>query len=225
MAGRLKADRGYAGLLTHNPIHKHWNTYWGTPCLYDLGELAEYLELEPLQNHQVSMQQPDLDFAYGRNCALFDKLRLWAYVAIREYRDKKVTVWHTAVNNYAMELNVFTIPLSQQEVSGIAKSVAKWVWQRDLEACKRFIGRQSSRGKRNTSQTQAEKGRKGGLASGQARLAANFNKRIAAEVMTAEGYTQQQIAEVLGVTRQTISNWQKYVNGVQMKQPKSDITH
>ncbi|WP_418015396.1 replication initiation protein [Photobacterium damselae] len=27
---RLKADTGYAGLLTKNPLHNHWKTvYWG----------------------------------------------------------------------------------------------------------------------------------------------------------------------------------------------------
>lgn len=207
MARRLQADKGYAGLLTHNPVHKRWRTYWGTSCLYELGELAEYLELEPLQNSKTPMQ-PDFDFAYGRNCALFDKLRLWAYVAIRDYRDKTVSVWRTAVNSHAAELNVFTTPLSQQEVSGIAKSVAKWVWQRDLEACKRFSERQSFKGKCTRRETQV----KAGKASGQARLAANFNKRVAAELMTAEGYTQQQIAEALEVSQKTISNWLKAKN-------------
>ena len=33
----------------------------------------------------------------------------------------------------------------------------------------------------------------------------NFNKRVAAEALRADGYTQQEVAEVLGVSQRTIS--------------------
>ena len=90
----------------------------------------------------------------------------------------------------------FTSPLSVNEVLAIAKSVAKWVWTRDADAEARFIARQKA------------KGVKGGKAKG----LANFNKRVAAEALRTEGYTQKETALALGVTQQTIANWQKDFN-------------
>ena len=51
---------------------------------------------------------------------------------------------------------------------------------------------------------QAEKGRKGGKANG----LANFNKRVAAEALRADGYTQKETAEALGVSQSVIAKWQ-----------------
>lgn len=96
MAERMGADKSYAGLLTHNPTHKHWRTYWGRRQPYDLGELADYLELSPYSDHfkpsAEVLETANQDvFAYGRNCTMFDRLRKWAYTAIREHRGGKVT--------------------------------------------------------------------------------------------------------------------------------------
>ena len=40
----------------------------------------------------------------------------------------------------------------------------------------------------------------------------NFNKRVAAEALRADGYTQQEVAEVLGVSQRTISIGRKDFN-------------
>ena len=90
--------------------------------------------------------------------------------------------------------------------------MAKWVWARDADAEARFIAKQVKEGrnggKANSSEVQAIKGAKGGKAKG----AANFNKRVAAEALRADGYTQKEIAEALDVCQKTISNWQKDFN-------------
>ena len=74
--------------------------------------------------------------------------------------------------------------------------MAKWVWARDADAEARFIARQKS------------KGAKGGKAKG----LANFNKRVAAEALRSDGYTQKEIALALEVRQSTVSNWQKDFN-------------
>ncbi|MEZ6605364.1 primase C-terminal domain-containing protein, partial [Klebsiella pneumoniae] len=61
-----------------------------------------------------------------RNCTLFDKTRKWAYRAIRqgwpEYEQ-----WLQACYERASAYNLqFAVPLDENEVSGIAKSIAKW---------------------------------------------------------------------------------------------------
>ena len=93
-----------------------------------------------------------------------------------------------------------------------SKSVARWVWARDADAEAKFIAKQVKEGrnggKANSSASQAIKGAKGGKAKG----LANFNKRVAAEALRMDGYTQKETAEALGVTQQTISNWQKDMN-------------
>ena len=196
MTFALKADPNYSGLLTKNPIHKKWRTYWGSETAYDLSELAEYVSLANVQ------KRADCDFrGFGRNCTVFDKLRAWAYVAVREYRGGKVTHWREAVATQAQNYNDFATPLSVNEILAIAKSVAKWVWARDADAELRFITRQKA------------KGAKGGKAKG----LANFNKRVAAEALRSDGYTQKEIALVLEVRQSTISNWQKDFNDLFLK--------
>ncbi|MEZ9546520.1 MULTISPECIES: replication initiation protein [Vibrio] len=79
MIERLKADRGFAGLLTKNPLHPHWQNEFWTEHEYTLDELADYLDLKgyPLRGSEVS--------GLGRNCELFDSVRQWSYKAIREF--------------------------------------------------------------------------------------------------------------------------------------------
>ena len=58
------------------------------------------------------------------NCTLFDSLRKWAYVAVRQYRGDKITLWREAVATQALKLNQFAMPLDAKEAQGIGKSVA-----------------------------------------------------------------------------------------------------
>ena len=191
MTFALKADPNYSGLLTKNPVHQNWRTYWGSKAAYELSELAEYVNLSNMQKRVESDSR-----GFGRNCTIFDKLRAWAYVAVRDYRGGKVTLWREAVAAQAQNFNDFTSPLSVNEVLAIAKSVAKWVWARDADAEARFIARQKA------------KGAKGGKAKG----LANFNKRVAAEALRADGYTQKETADALDLNQATISRWQKEFN-------------
>ena len=137
MASKMQADKQYSGLLTKNPTHKQWRTYWGCRTPYELGELAEYIDLKNITPSADSDQ-----CGYGRNCTLFDSLRKWAYVAVRQYRGDKVMLWREAVATQAIKLNQFAVPLDGKETLGIGKSVAKWVWARDAEAEATFIARQ-----------------------------------------------------------------------------------
>ena len=137
-------------------------------------------------------------------------MRLWAYVAVRQYRASSIVAWREAVYAQAQSCNEFESPLSVNEVRAIGKSVAKWVWARDADAEAKFIAKQVKEGRNGEKliAVQAIKGAKGGKAKG----LANFNKRVAAEALRMDGYTQKETAEALGVTQQTISNWQKDMN-------------
>ena len=54
MTFALKADPNYSGLLTKNPTHANWRTYWGSKAAYELSELAEYVSLTNIQKRAES---------------------------------------------------------------------------------------------------------------------------------------------------------------------------
>lgn len=147
MTTQMRADAGYVGLITKNPLHADWRTFTvgGT---YDLSDLAEYVTLGAANDSKVPQ-------GLGRNCDLFERTRVWSYKAIRqgwpEFRQ-----WFNAVYERCAAYNLsFAQPLDAQEVAGIARSIAKWTH-------KHF----SPEG---FSTYQATRGRLGGLASGAAR--------------------------------------------------------
>lgn len=143
MAG---ADRGYSGLITKNPNHAAWRTLWGHGHLFDLHELAEYVP--NLKKFKDS--RPADEVGIGRNVALFDHLRKWAYREVRLFRGdgrKHFDVWNNDVRDQAEKRNGdFKDPLPYSEVKATAKSVAKWVWQQDPAAEAKFRAKQSARG-------------------------------------------------------------------------------
>lgn len=192
---KLKADLNYSGLIAKNPFsNKFWHVIpVAIEARYELSELEQWVSLTGVSKlHEKASEA----VALGRNCSLFDSLRKFSYQEIRKFRTGKIDTWRVHILEKTMELNIFPEPLPQSEVKAIAKSVANWVWKNMRQDSTQFKQRQSARG------------RKGGKAKGRA----NFNKRVAAEVLRAEGYTQKETAEALGVTQQTIANWQQDFN-------------
>jgi hypothetical protein len=206
----LRADAGYSGLITKNPKHPDWKLYRGPRLGYELSELAEALEWigVDIRKHRPNTAKAAEQAGLGRNCSLFDRLRHWAYVAVRAYRAERKAGqieawnrWMSACNTRALEYNGdFRYPLDGREVWWVARSVAKWVWQRDAQAELEFLARQ------------ATKGRKGGVVSGLSRAARSEDKRAEARRMRELGMTQREIAVALGVTQQTISLWLRHTN-------------
>ena len=140
---KLRADPGYSGSIIKNPLHNHWRTIWNNK-LYDLGELAEYCEL-PKTNRK---QQDENLLVSGRNCRLFEELRQFAYQWVLQFKrnNNSFVQWRDFVVNHADSLNIFEIPLGQNEVKSVATSVADWVWRHFSP--EKFSEIQSARGKR-----------------------------------------------------------------------------
>ena len=175
----LNADVSYTGLITKNALHKHWRTHLLREQPYTLNQLAERLDLT---SREISKPiQPDDAVGLGRNCCVFHTVRKWAYIAIRKHRSSTYNQWLDAVLNECVSLNnQFTLPMNHNEVKGIAKSIARWVWKRDPHCYAMFIERQSM------------KGRNGGKAKG----AAYLDKRLQAKQLQAQGLSQVKIAEM-----------------------------
>lgn len=137
---KLAADRAYSGLITKNPMSAEWHTWELHPKIYTLNELADYVELE--KRYWTRQRAANLDhYGLGRNCALFHRLRFWAYDRINLYRENGSTYenWMRAVLEQCESYNDFTEALPYSEVKSTARSVGKWVWTRYWPQGKRII--------------------------------------------------------------------------------------
>jgi len=182
MRSLLEADPGYSGLICKNPLNPHWLINQWEYNLYTLDELADYLDLSPYKNKR----KPLPDYGLGRNCTLFEKLRAWAYKAIRQGWPS-YDQWLNACLDRAIGYNAqFSTPLDLAEVKHTAKSVAKWTHQRFKAG--EFSAIQSARGT------------KGGLAKGK-------DKREQGIILLESGATIQDVMKELNVSRRTAYNW------------------
>lgn len=191
---KIAADRGYVGLVCKNPLHPAWHANVVRAHPYDLSELSSWVDLAPYSGRRPAIVA---DGPLGRNCALFDGLRAWAYRAIRQHKPGNRDAWNTAVLNHAEGLNSYSSPLPQSEVRATARGVAKYVWSKfDIEASDaRF------------SKLQAHRGQRGGFASGAARFNATVDLRLEAIELRKSGMTQGKIAVRLSVTIRTVRRW------------------
>ena len=188
----LNADVNYSGLITKNAVHKHWRTHVLREQPYTLDQLSERLDLTTRQiNKDIKIDEA---VGLGRNCCVFHTVRHWAYVEVRQYRAKSFNQWLEAVIAQCCSVNAqFTAPMQYNEVKGIAKSIARWVWKRDGYAYQEFIDRQT------------RKGQLGGKAKG-----ASYNaKRKQAVALRAKGMSYTEIADKLNVSRRSVIYWCK----------------
>lgn len=186
----LNADINYSGLIAKNAVHKHWRTHVLREQPYTLDQLSERLDLTTRQiNKEIKVDEA---VGLGRNCCVFHTVRHWAYVEVRQYRAKTFNQWLEAVIAQCCSVNAqFPVPMQYNEVKGIAKSIARWVWKRDSYAYQEFIDRQT------------RKGSLGGKAKGEA----YSDKRKQAVRLKAKGMSNTEIAEKLKVARYTVIRW------------------
>ena len=152
---KLDADTGYSGLICKNPNHSHWKIAVWQPELYTLDWLADSLDLNAANDKEIVA-----DYGLGRNCTLFDRTRKWAYRAIRQGWPE-YDQWLQACYERARVYNLqFSAPLDENEVNGIAKSIAKWTHGNlSKESFDEYVIRTHS------SEIQSTRGKKGGRES------------------------------------------------------------
>ena len=130
MRRKLGADPMYSGLISKNPWSKGWLVSQTGNLLYTLDYLSKWVDLST-----KALKKPRKEvIGLGRNCAVFENVRVWAYREIRNHwgsREEHYTNWVNAVKYRCQEENAkFTEPLCVPELWGIAKSISHWVWQR-----------------------------------------------------------------------------------------------
>ena len=126
LAHRLRADRGYAGMLVKNPFSPRWAVHIYDRA-YSLWELFQYLDQDDIAYRPVLLSD------VGRNCAIFDAVRSWAYARVAGFTDERQ--WAEAVNAKVVAtrstfVNARGETLEYRELGSISKSVARWVWAR-----------------------------------------------------------------------------------------------
>lgn len=203
MREKLQADGGFAGLITKNPAHPLWLTLRGPRTVYDLAELAEWLP--GLDKHRPKRRAEAQ--GVGRNVALFDQLRLWAYKAIRKHWGGGLQAWNawmSECNTRALVMNADLFGgrlLEGKEVWHVARSVAKWTWRHTTA--------------QGFSEWRSAQGRRGGVRSGQVRRQAGEDKRASARLMAASGLSTREIGSELEVAHSTVVRW--------LRQPGSSL--
>ncbi|MYK02922.1 MAG: helix-turn-helix domain-containing protein [Gemmatimonadales bacterium] len=142
----------------------------------------------PLAATRAGLQALEGVSAGGRNDALFDHVRMWAYGQPRgESRD----AWAVHVRNFAGLQNLrFDEPLPGYEVAATARSIATWCWDRP-----------------NWADPQAQRRRQG--LQVKARRQSTRPSRLQAHQLRAEGRTVRDIAAELGRPRSTVGRWLK----------------
>lgn len=125
MTEELHADPGFTKLLCKNPLNDRWTVLFPRLELYDLDEFASWVDLSKYRDRRKRLPT----VGYGRNCTLFETLRIWAYRARRQaYLSEEL--FYNAVLNHAMVINGgFSPPLPHSEIRSTAKSVARWTWR------------------------------------------------------------------------------------------------
>lgn len=197
----LGADRGYSGLITKNPFHSEWENHIFDVQPFDLGYLADFVELQELKTDLSEVS------GLGRNCMMFDTVRHWAYEAIRAFISGSADSWYAEVLKVATNANgAFVEPLPYSEVKATAKSVSRWVWRNHVQAHAKFIERQSTKGKIGATVANA----KGACnLGGKVRSQQYSDIRQEAFKLHIMGKSIKEISEYLNVHRNSVSKWVK----------------
>ncbi|MFW5879691.1 MAG: replication initiation protein [bacterium] len=153
----LNADANYSQLTTKNPLSNWHLVFNGHNIGYDLGELAEYVQLnEKKAIEKVKKTITKHEFE-GRNCQVFYLLRDYAYKNAKYFRndwDK----FYDVLSIHASEHNAnFDTLLSKAEIRSIVKSVHGFILKNDSYCQAKFRKRQSWKGKGGKKPQQARK--------------------------------------------------------------------
>jgi hypothetical protein len=150
---KYSGDKHFARYISRNPLHVFADTDWRHERKYSLGELAEVVNLNQKRIVSGGRQQQGV----GRNREVFDDLRQWAY---KQSKIDSYDAWLNKLLVKAIGYNTYSNPMDLKEVEQIAKSVAKYTFNRTFdESFTDYVART------HTSDIQAKRGAVGGKKS------------------------------------------------------------
>ena len=123
---RLGADPCYTGKITKNPLNPRWRTFWNEQPRFELNYLCEFIDT----NKRVKKEVRKSIVAEGRNTALFDSLRFYAYSIIFKYqKNDDFCGFMSALEEEAENINdSFEDQLGFKEINHTIRSISSWVW-------------------------------------------------------------------------------------------------
>lgn len=205
---KLQADAGYVQLICKNPLSSAWHVDFLHDKLFELSELAEYVDLKAATG-RLKRRPYEEQTGLGRHCSLFDRLRHWAYQWVKEYKNAGCDVWLDRVREQADRLNTFDPPLPNSSIRSTAKSVATWTWKHYGRSYGRSLTEKDLAAQGMTPETfslvQSNLGRMGN----EKRWAHNEGKPAQAIQLLAQGVKKVEIAKQLQVSRPTLDKWIK----------------
>jgi Replicase family/Primase C terminal 1 (PriCT-1) len=214
----LSADLGYRGPLVQNPLNYRWRRIV-TENRYGLGDLAAEIPAKLLQPQRAA-SAPQLGPIWSRNCHLFEAIRRIAYSEVKLARDLKA--FHQRMLELCRTGNVYRPALPDAAIRAIARSIAKWTWER-----RETIGSHWRRGvlslgpiveqgdkREHTIRVRQQAG--ADYARDQRTLAVNARIKTAVEQLSREGkrVTVTAIARWAHVSRMTVYRYQRETLGV-----------
>ena len=177
------ADSGYAGVLTHNPVHPKWDVTWWRKEPWTLPELAEVIP----KGWRIPRKPTTPE---GRNVTLFHAAQRWF---------GRPSNWDTStdlgdVRAWIGARNVewFDVPLDEQECHWMAKSVCK-ISRKNLA---------SGQTQQQFSAIQAAKGRR----SGEARRRGTSDRDAEIVARVEAGESKRSVARDFGLHLSTVQH-------------------
>lgn len=222
-SAKLAADPDFhSGPVAKTPGHPWWLTEELHGQVYDLGELAEYVELP---RRCPWAKAPDIEhISHSRHCTLFELLRRYAYSIVGSMRETGTfDIFMRVLETFAHDKNRFSergfssdLPFSS--IRATVRSVARWTWDRysgSGKGCMRGIMRlDESLPLAHRQKVSAER-------THELRHKATEAKIISAiRLLKARGEkpTMVAIAKMAWITRQTVAKY-KHLLVIQEQQP------
>ncbi|MCF5508494.1 replication protein A [Pseudomonas sp. PA-3-11C] len=214
---RLKADPDYnSGPVAKTPGHPWWSTSELHNHVYELGELADYVELQ-VSPWKAGPQLEDLP--HSRHCVLFEQLRYFAYSIVNQERERGNLATFSrrleafAHNHNKFARNGFSEDLMLSSVRATVRSVARWTWTRYQGSTRCCRGAMAL----DKSLPLAERQSLAAKRTHELRHKSTESKiRAACRGLQERGekLTQVAIAILAGVSRQTVANYGHVLNEV-----------
>jgi hypothetical protein len=208
-AERLKADPAYSsGPVSKTPGHPWWETAELHSYVYELGELADYVELSVPRWKSVDLDEVE----HSRHCILFEQMRFYAYSIVNQERDTgSYDHFLSRLEAFAHNANDFrrrgfSRDLLLSSLRSTVRSVGRWTWNRYQG------GGRCHRGVMELSKDLplAQRQRLSAKRTHEIRHKATESKiRAACSQLKATGQKLRQaaIALIAGVTRQTVATY------------------
>lgn len=134
-AARLDADTDFhSGPVAKTPGHPWWLTHELHSHVYELGQLADYVDLA-ISNPWGRSAQLD-EVSHSRHCILFEHVRHYAYSIVNKERQSgSFTSFTRSLEAFAHNKNSFqrlgfADNLAASSLRATVKSVARWTWDR-----------------------------------------------------------------------------------------------